>query len=132
MPPPRRHKLFFWILLAAYSTFFAEVFAGSDMFPFLPPAGAAVRGAPVRAAPARAHHPHLPLRQAARWRGASAPPSFPATRALLGIGLVFAVLLPGGKILLDRVAAPILVAGWLAVALFETWALSRAVREVRS
>ncbi len=34
MPPPRKHKLFFWLILAAYSTFFAEVFAGSDMFPF--------------------------------------------------------------------------------------------------
>jgi len=31
---PRKHKIFFWLVLAAYSTFFAEVFAGSDMFPF--------------------------------------------------------------------------------------------------
>ena len=72
------------------------------------------------------------LRQAARWRGASASPSFPSARALLGAGLVFAVLLPGGKILLGHAVAPILVAGWLAVALFETWAVLRAVREVRS
>ncbi len=34
MSPPRTHKLLFWLTLAAYSTFFAEVFAGSDMFPF--------------------------------------------------------------------------------------------------
>ena len=72
------------------------------------------------------------LRQAARWRGASASPSFPPARALLGAGLVFAVLLPGSKILLGHAVAPILVAGWLAVALFETWAVLRAVREVRS
>ncbi len=31
---PKKHKLLFWLILAAYSTFFAEVFAGSDMFPF--------------------------------------------------------------------------------------------------
>ncbi len=34
MPPPHKHKILFWLILAAYSTFFAEVFAGSDMFPF--------------------------------------------------------------------------------------------------
>ncbi len=34
MNPTRKEKLLFWLLLAAYSTFFAEVFAGSDMFPF--------------------------------------------------------------------------------------------------
>jgi len=32
--PPRSLKWFFWLILAAYSTFFAEVFAGSDMFPY--------------------------------------------------------------------------------------------------
>ncbi len=31
---PRSHRWLFWFLLAAYSAFFAEVFAGSDMFPF--------------------------------------------------------------------------------------------------
>ncbi len=31
---PRTHCYLFGLLLAAYSTFFAEVFAGSDMFPF--------------------------------------------------------------------------------------------------
>lgn len=31
---PKQHKYLFWFILAAYSTFFAEVFAGSDMFPF--------------------------------------------------------------------------------------------------
>ena len=30
----RKDKILFWLVLAAYSTFFAEVFAGSDMFPF--------------------------------------------------------------------------------------------------
>ncbi len=30
----RTHRYLFWLILAAYSTFFAEVFAGSDMFPF--------------------------------------------------------------------------------------------------
>lgn len=30
----KNHKWLFWLILAAYSTFFAEVFAGSDMFPF--------------------------------------------------------------------------------------------------
>ncbi len=39
MKIPHRHKLFFWLLLAAYSTFFAEVFAGSDLFPFFHPWG---------------------------------------------------------------------------------------------
>jgi len=34
LPPPRLHKWSFWLILGAYSTFFAEVFAGSDMFPF--------------------------------------------------------------------------------------------------
>lgn len=30
----QKHKFLFWLVLSAYSTFFAEVFAGSDMFPF--------------------------------------------------------------------------------------------------
>lgn len=30
----RKHKILFWLILGAYSTFFAEVFAGSNMFPF--------------------------------------------------------------------------------------------------
>ncbi len=33
-PPPLKHKLFFWLLLASYSVFFAEVFSGADLFPF--------------------------------------------------------------------------------------------------
>jgi len=37
--PPRRYKLFFWIILGAFSTFFAEVIAGSTPFPFFSPAG---------------------------------------------------------------------------------------------
>jgi hypothetical protein len=32
--PPKKHQWLFWIILAAFSTFFAEVFSGSDMFPF--------------------------------------------------------------------------------------------------
>lgn len=32
--PTQRQKYLFWLLLAAFSVFFAEVFAGSDMFPF--------------------------------------------------------------------------------------------------
>jgi hypothetical protein len=32
--PNKKHQVFFWIILAALSTFFAEVFSGSDMFPF--------------------------------------------------------------------------------------------------
>jgi hypothetical protein len=31
---PKKHQWLFWIILAAFSTFFAEVFSGSDMFPF--------------------------------------------------------------------------------------------------
>lgn len=31
---PKTHKILFWLILGAFSTFFAEVFAGSDMFPF--------------------------------------------------------------------------------------------------
>jgi len=31
---PRKHQWLFWLILAAFSTFFAEVFSGSDMFPF--------------------------------------------------------------------------------------------------
>jgi hypothetical protein len=31
---PKKHQYLFWIILAAFSTFFAEVFSGSDMFPF--------------------------------------------------------------------------------------------------
>ncbi|MBN1264197.1 MAG: hypothetical protein JXA25_01800 [Anaerolineales bacterium] len=33
-PIPGAHKWLFWLILGAFSTFFAEVFAGSDMFPF--------------------------------------------------------------------------------------------------
>jgi len=31
---PKKHQWLFWIILASFSTFFAEVFSGSDMFPF--------------------------------------------------------------------------------------------------
>ncbi len=31
---PKKHQVLFWLILAAFSTFFAEVFSGSDMFPF--------------------------------------------------------------------------------------------------
>ncbi len=31
---PKKHQYLFWIILASFSTFFAEVFSGSDMFPF--------------------------------------------------------------------------------------------------
>jgi hypothetical protein len=31
---PKKHQLLFWLILAAFSTYFAEVFSGSDMFPF--------------------------------------------------------------------------------------------------
>jgi len=31
---PKNHQWLFWVILAAFSTFFAEVFSGSDMFPF--------------------------------------------------------------------------------------------------
>ncbi len=31
---PKKHQWLFWIILAAFSTFFAEVLSGSDMFPF--------------------------------------------------------------------------------------------------
>jgi hypothetical protein len=31
---PKKHQFLFWLILAAFSTFFAEVFSGSDMFPF--------------------------------------------------------------------------------------------------
>jgi len=34
--PPRRYKVFFWIILGALSIFFAEVVSGSTMFPFDP------------------------------------------------------------------------------------------------
>ncbi len=33
-PIPWKHKALFWLILAAFSTFFAEVFSGADMFPF--------------------------------------------------------------------------------------------------
>ncbi len=33
------HRYFFWLLLASFSAFFAEVLAGSDMFPFFNPWG---------------------------------------------------------------------------------------------
>ncbi len=32
--PPRRYKLFFWIILGAFSVFFAEVVSGSYIFPY--------------------------------------------------------------------------------------------------
>ena len=32
--PLKKHQYLFWLILAAFSTFFAEVFSGSDMFPF--------------------------------------------------------------------------------------------------
>lgn len=31
---PKKHQWLFWLILAALSTFFAEVFSGSDMFPY--------------------------------------------------------------------------------------------------
>jgi len=37
--PLRRHKVLFWIILGAFSTFFAEVIAGSTPFPFFAPLG---------------------------------------------------------------------------------------------
>lgn len=37
--PLRRHKFLFWIILGAFSTFFAEVIAGSTPFPFFAPWG---------------------------------------------------------------------------------------------
>jgi len=37
--PSRRQKIFFWLLIAAYSTVFAEVVSGSDPFPFFHPWG---------------------------------------------------------------------------------------------
>jgi len=37
VPVGRGHKALFWILLAAYASFFAEVFAGSTLFPFADP-----------------------------------------------------------------------------------------------
>ena len=30
----KKHQWLFWLILAALSTFFAEVFSGSDMFPY--------------------------------------------------------------------------------------------------
>ena len=34
-PPPKNiHRWLFWLILAAFSTYFAEVFSGADMFPF--------------------------------------------------------------------------------------------------
>ena len=33
-PPPRRTKLLFWLILGSFSVLFAEVFSGSDMFPY--------------------------------------------------------------------------------------------------
>ncbi len=38
-PPSKHHQWLFWLILAALSTFFAEVFSGSDMFPFFTPWG---------------------------------------------------------------------------------------------
>jgi len=37
--PSRRYKFLFWIILGAFSTFFAEVIAGSTPFPFFAPWG---------------------------------------------------------------------------------------------
>jgi len=37
--PQRRHKVLFWIILGAFSIFFAEVIAGSSPFPFFVPWG---------------------------------------------------------------------------------------------
>lgn len=34
IPLPKKIRWLFWLILAAFSTFFAEVFSGSDMFPF--------------------------------------------------------------------------------------------------
>ncbi len=36
---PKKHQWLFWIILASFSTFLAEVFSGSDMFPFFHPWG---------------------------------------------------------------------------------------------
>jgi len=36
---PKKHQWLFWLILAAFSTFFAEVFSGSDMFPYFSPWG---------------------------------------------------------------------------------------------
>lgn len=34
-PPPKNiHRWLFWLILAAFSSYFAEVFSGADMFPF--------------------------------------------------------------------------------------------------
>ncbi len=35
--PSRRIRLFFWVILGAFSVFFAEVTVGSSMFPFFDP-----------------------------------------------------------------------------------------------
>ena len=37
--PSKKIQWLFWLILAAFSTFFAEVFSGSDMFPFFHPFG---------------------------------------------------------------------------------------------
>ena len=37
--PPKWLKLLFWLILGALSTFFAEVVAGSDPFPYFHPWG---------------------------------------------------------------------------------------------
>ncbi len=37
--PKKKIQWLFWLILAAFSTFFAEVFSGSDMFPFFHPFG---------------------------------------------------------------------------------------------
>ena len=37
--PPRKIKLFFWLILGFLSVFFAEVVSGSDMFPYFTPWG---------------------------------------------------------------------------------------------
>ncbi len=58
------------------------------------------------------------------------PPTFPPPRALLESGLTFAALLFAVEILLGHAAALLLMAGWLAVALWETWTLMRDAREV--
>lgn len=40
--PTRRQQWLFWLILTAFSTFFAEVFSGSDMFPYFHPWGVLV------------------------------------------------------------------------------------------
>ncbi len=37
MKPSLKHKIFFWLILSAWSLFFAEVLSGSALFPFFDP-----------------------------------------------------------------------------------------------